>query len=278
MTDANKMSTRSNSTTGESSNDDRIIKMLREMNAKIDLNHKQLTKKVDEQKLCLREELNSTLSNFEQRIHSQISSSFQQQSLRIDVLEDKFHHQDRISKLEDIIIKGLPKMEKEDLLDTFAKIGLKIDFNHSIYSAVKNIIRIAAKSSSSTNQHHAQITSSVVLVTFVSQILKRDFMNKYFMHLNINLGDIGHSSTDRIFIVDNLTKANNLIQRQAHSLKVNGQIDKIQIRSGFVYVKYVGASNFAKIVNTNQLPNLVARINTSNGYVNNNIGNIALAP
>lgn len=269
MNEQIKTVTRSHGTSGNisdvSNSNNKILKLLNDMNAKIDTNHKHISKQLEEQKLYMHKEINKALKDFENHIGIEFSKKFDEHTGQLNAIETRCDHQERIMKLDDIIIKGIPKTQQENLLDIFSLIGSALGFEHDKYCAVKNIIRIGNMSGHSAAN---KVTTSFIIVTFGSQIFKREFMNKYYKRLNLNLGDIGYSLADRIYISDSLTKGNNVIQSLAHKLKTNGIIEKIQIRSGIVFVKYPGDAAFTKIENINQLPQVIDKINKPKSSLN----------
>ena len=54
--------------------------------------------------------------------------------------------------------------------------------------------------------------------------------------ININKSSLSQSSSDNIFIYQNLTPMNNKIVFHCRKLKRNGQIDKIYSRDGVIYI------------------------------------------
>ncbi|KAJ6642744.1 hypothetical protein Bhyg_07698 [Pseudolycoriella hygida] len=223
---------RSNSDLTKESNE--IYAMLSKLDKKMDTNLMQFNTEVDE----LQAELSAKFN--EQTKSIKINTMVHEQCERIDSVESSIADNERVSKLNDVIVRGIPYDSNENLLKILQATSDAIGFEDKLLLSVNNIFRLGSG-------------NKPILVQFVSNILKRQFMANYFVKLNLKLSDIGFTGNDsRIYCCDNLTSLNNSIHVKAVQLMKSDR--KIQTRNGFVYVKFPGGSNFVKVISLSDLP------------------------
>lgn len=92
-----------------------------------------------------------------------------------------------------------------------------------------------------------------ILLKFATPFLKQSFFNQYMKFKDLKLSDIGIKSSDRIYFCDNLTKKNSSLYKKAADMKATKQIEKIQVRNGFVRVMFTGSNVFKRIITENDL-------------------------
>lgn len=228
--------------------DDKMLSMMKKLNLKIDKNHVDIAAKIDQISTHHRDEFLENLREMESKMDDKLTKCFASSKCHVDYLTNIVENNERVAKLNDVILKGIPLNRKESLVTIFDQISLAIGFEAKC-SAVNIIIRLK-------NGSH-QIVSPI-LVKFVSAILKRDFMTKYYAHRDLKLSAIGLDSEDRIYASDNLTKRNFKIQMEAVKLLKDKKISKIHTRSGLVHVKFSGADEFSKILSLEEL-NMMSR-------------------
>lgn len=232
-----------------------ISVLLSKLDKKMDVNQKQfntkidnircdLSVKLDEQLINIRGEISSSLELFRSDIEANVNALVNEQSARIDSIVASAVDNDRISKLNDVIIRGVPYTSGEKLLSIFQSISKAIEFKPNAQYSVNDVFRLGNG-------------NKPILVQFVSQMLKRQFMVKYFSKKNLNLSHIGIvNSENRIYCSDNLSADHNNIYVRAVQLLRSQCLCKVNTRNGFVYVKYLDADNFVKINRISELPPL----------------------
>lgn len=199
-----------------------------------------------------RDELLDNLREMETKIDDKFTKKFASNTSQVDHLARTIENNERMAKLKNVVLKGIPSNHKENLVIVFDQISLAIGFETKS-SAVDIIIRSKKGSN--------QITSPI-LVKFVSAIMKRDFMTKYYTHRDLKLSGnwFGYR---RPYISDNLTKRNFEIQMKAVKMLKKKKNSKIHTRSGLVHVKFSGVDKFSKILNLDDL-NVMSRDTNEN--------------
>lgn len=223
--------------------DEKMLSMLTKLNMKIDKNHADIGAKIDQISTNHRDELSKNLCEMESKMDEKYTKSFATNTSHVDHLISIVENNERLTKLNDVVLKGIPTYQKENLVNVFDQISLAIGFEEKC-SAVNIIIRLKRGS----NQ-----IAPPILVKFVSAIKKRDFMTRYYTRRDLNLNAIGMKTTDRICATDNLTARNFKIQVEAVKMLKDNKISKIHIRSGLVHVQYNGAAEFIKIESIDDL-------------------------
>lgn len=157
-------------------------------------------------------------------------------STQFDELARVMENNERLSKLNDVILRGIPTNTNEALVTIFDQISLAIGFGAKS-SAVNNIFRFGNESATNRNMP--------IIVKFLTTISQQLFMSNYFAHAKLNLREIGCESDNRIYASHNLTKFNFEIQQLAVKMLKEQRITKIHTRAG--------ASGFVKILHPNEL-------------------------
>lgn len=221
-----------------------LCSLMVKLDKKVDSVRDDIAIKLDQQSANIHEDLLKSLDSFRANIETKVETMVIEQSERIDSIESSIDNIERISKLNDVIIRGVAYAQNEYLLDVFESISKAIGFKKNVNFSVNNIFRLKRNG------------NSPILVQFVSQLLKRQFMVKYFAKKNLNLSDIGHqNNNNRIYCSDNLTASNNRIYNKAVDLMKAKMIVKVHTRQGFVFVRYPDNENFVKINLLSDLPN-----------------------
>ncbi|KAJ6644633.1 hypothetical protein Bhyg_09602 [Pseudolycoriella hygida] len=225
--------------------DDKVYSLLKTLNLKIDKNHKRVGQQIDD--LCInhRDEVRKHLQEIESKMDDKIQKRLSFNASEMDRLASVVENNERLSKLNDVILKGIPNNRNEKLMDVFDRVSSVIGFE-TTSNSVNTILRLK----SGNNQ-----TSSPILVKFLSANSKQDFMMKYYAHRDLKLSAIGLDSEDRIYATHNLTKHNFELQLKAVQMLKEKKIVKIQIRAGLVYVKFNGTDDFKKLVHSSDLIN-----------------------
>lgn len=195
------------------SNND-LLKEIRSMGTRFDTVNERLEK--------LDHRLDNNVSDINNRI-SHVSESLS--AVNNETTKELVALTKRIDALEmnntkniDLIIKGIPCVDGENLQSMISAISRVINFNDE--QSITSIYRMKSTSTSVVNIRP-------VIVKFVNQHSRRLFHVKYFAFTKsdcLRLSHIGIGSDNRIFINENLSKQNLDLLRKAKKLKKDGKI------------------------------------------------------
>jgi hypothetical protein len=224
----------------------RLDSMETNMNKKIDAISHTIDEKLEKLRGDMKEDLKAELFPDIQRntdsiaAHSNTISDLQR---RIQHLE---HSAELNSKSNDLIMKGVPMLSRENTTTYYERAARTIGFAaNSIPRA--DVFRLGRKAANST-------VGPPILIKFMNKMDKSDFHNKYFKHLNLKLSDLGfESSEERIYISENLTKSCQTIFVEAKKLKREGKMSAVKTSFGAVFVKKLEGDNWMQI---NEISNL----------------------
>lgn len=227
----------------EQSDTDKIFVFLNKLDMKFDKISEDFKSNLDKQTIKVRNEFQKHLSEFDDKLVCVIK----EQSAKVCELESVNENNERISRLNDVVIKGVPFTQNEKLFEVFNKIAVAIKYDQSKFSSLNNLFRL--KSSSETR-------SQPILLQFSTQLLRREFMSKYFAHANLKLNHIGFTSENRIYACDNLTKQNNSILQKALAMVADKRLSKVRTRAGYVNVQLPNKTDFVLIKSVDDLDNV----------------------
>lgn len=253
--------TRSNSTSSSTSTSsdlskqktmDKICSMLKQLQQTVENNQKtsnekfsSLDTKMSSQNDIWKSELNSILANHLRESNNKYVKLTEKVSDIHKSVNDKFENLERQNRLNDILVRGVPMMDKENMYSLFDKMAKVLKFPYEKLYVLSSIFRLRNNSNSSSSN---STQPPPILIKFTTPIVKRIFFSQYMKFKGLKLNDIGFESTDRIYFTDNLTKCNSSLQKKATELKAMKLIDKIQIRNGLVYIKtFDSSSTYTKI-------------------------------
>lgn len=241
--------TRSTSTSGD---DDKIQQLISAMNERFD----KFDQKLDHQYTNLISECKK-LSEAISKVESGLSMHKEEVLERLNILEKFKNETVRYDRLNEILVKNVPQLKQESLIDLFTKISETIGFERDIYQSVDSIFRLG-------NQSKNHNRSPPILIKFTSQLLKRQFLSKYYVCGKLSLNNIGFESQDRVFINENLSPTVNNIYVRALLLKKNNLVEKVVTKSGCVYIKFPGKADLIKINSILDLPktSIISSINS----------------
>lgn len=242
--------TRSSSISGD---DDKIQQIISAMNERFD----KFDNKLDQQSTNLTNECKKLYEAIN-KIETGFFAHKEEVIGRINILENFRADTIRTDRLNDVIVKNVPQLKQENLQTMFENICETIGFQHDLYQSVNTMFRLGKLSKNG-------IRSPPILIKFTTQILKQEFLSKYFSFGKLCLRSFGFESDDRVYINENLSPAINNIYAKALSLKKNKLIDKVVTKSGYIFVKFPGRTDLIKISNLSELPKipLVASNTTS---------------
>lgn len=225
-----KTTTKTTSSNCDSDNIQLIMRSIMTLDTKIDGIRNDLSVEIGKH---VRNEFEKHSEHFTNKIFDVVNH----QTNKVNALEIEMENNERIARLNDVIIKGVPTNHKAKLVDVFGAICSTIGFSHSTITSINNMFRL-----SNTNTQ-----SSPILVQFATQLLKREFMSKYYSHGHLQLKHIGISSESRLYASDNLTKLNNSILQKSLQMVKKKLISKVRVRAGYVYVQSSNGNEFKQI-------------------------------
>lgn len=168
-------------------------------------------------------------------------------------LDDRIDLLERQSKLCDVVIKNIPYRRDENMKD------IVYDICHAIEFKSINAIKSAFRMSSNQNR------SNPIVVKFYDVDGKRDFMYGYFQHQQLNMGDVGFHTKQRIIICEALSRRNNEIFKKAMELKFNKVFWSVSTKNGLVYYRLEQKSRPSKISSLSSLNAFIPTGTSENG-------------
>lgn len=175
---------------------------------------------------------------------------------------------ERAHYLSDVIINGIPVLEKENAFSYFRSICDVISFQCGV-SAVSSVFRLPTRSTatnapaSSAGHVNVHKTSGPpIVVKFLNSDLSRQFISCYLKFKHLNLTHIGYSTPTRIFINENLTKSNRELFRYCLQLKHRHKSYLLQLftRHGIVYVKLAGSDKPVIVLSKKEIDNIITKL------------------
>lgn len=267
----NSRPTRSNSTSDSSTNKtndkldpsktpnsiDKVCVMLSKLQQTVEKNSKTsndkfsvLENKLTSQTDLWKTEMNKILSNHLNKCDTNYNSLASKVNIVEKTVSDHLELIERKNRLNEILIRGIPEKEKENLYGLYNKLAKAVKFPYEMAYVLSRIFRLKHKSSTESSSKNQ---APPILLKFVTPYLKQSFFKQYWKFKHLKLSDIGFDSADRIFLSDNLTKKNSILYKKAADLKSSNMVEKIHVRNGLVQVKYSGSSKFKLIMCENDL-------------------------
>lgn len=258
-TDSSKIKTNDKPDPSKSVNSiDRVCAMINKLQQTVEKNNKASNDKFSllEGKISTltdvwKSELNSMFSNHLKKCDTNYNSLSSKVTSMENLIVDKLEYMDRKNRQSEIIIRGIPANDNENLYALYNKLASVLKFPYEMAYVLSSIFRLNNKSSSASSAGIHQ--QPPILLKFTTPYLKQSFFKQYIQFNHLKLKDIGIDSNNRIFISDNLTKKNSLLYKKAMDMKTANIIDKIHVRNGLVQVKYNGSSKFNVIQCENDL-------------------------
>lgn len=188
----------------------------------------------------MREEFNSDLDDLQSTIESSIQkvdSEQKSQALRLARLEDSIARSQRNTEL---VISGIPVVVGESCVDIVLKIAVIIEsvVNKESITAFR-LNKTGGNSTGKRKRKGPNLSDNLpplILVKFPSPGVKSDYLKKYLIHSNLCLTDIGFSSSNRIFVKENLTPSNHKIFQRCGLAKRDKIISKYHTKNGICYL------------------------------------------
>lgn len=204
----------------------------------------------------LRGKVDSICTEFQSKIN-QVSAENASLRSTVEELQDSLV---RLNRQNQIVIRNVPAMQNEKLVDLFGSLSKTVKFNkcsefniyrHQERQTNKKTHRTRSQSSSSMLPVAAP--PPIIVVNFQNSWDKSNFIRCCLKAGELNLTSIGFSSPGRIFFGENLTKRNYMIFRKCSQMKKENKIFKLHTRNGLVYICRNQNSSFVPITQLEQL-------------------------
>lgn len=208
----------------------------------------------------LRGRVDSICTEFQTKIN-EISAENATLRTAMDDLQDSLIRQNRQNQ---IIIRNIPVLQNEKLVDIFGKLSKSAKFTKS---SELNIYRyqqrrdhdhdrnkqLRTRSQSSSSMASVAAPPPIIVVNFQNPWDKSNFVRCCLKAGELNLTSIGFASPGRIYFGENLTKRNYNIFRKCSQMKKDNKILKLHTRNGLVYICKQPNSPFVPITQLEQL-------------------------
>lgn len=132
---------------------------------------------------------------------------------------------DRKSQLSDLLVYGVPVVEKENLHTIFQKICAAIEFNF-VEGHLLKVFRLPNYKN-----------EGPIVLKFVSSTISNELFIKYLNKKNLNLTHLNFDIDRRVFIREGLTKTNAFIFSEALKLRRNGILASTYTRKGQILIR-----------------------------------------
>lgn len=208
--------------------------------------------------------------NFDKRLN-EMKAKVDSCSDRASIGEDDVQ---RITKLCELKIKGIPYTQGEKLLDLFTSIAQHVGFDLSQPNHMPVLSRIQSKKKD-TNE---MIQLPIIIVKFIAKHIRDGFYSLYLSKISstpLKTEHINLTPGNRVIICENLTATNHKIFSAAMQMKIDNKLAKVFTKDGLVLVKKTSDSKAHIIRSTRDLDLCLieAATTSSNSASNNNNGN-----
>lgn len=136
---------------------------------------------------------------------------------------------DRSTRINDLVISGIPFVDGENLLSYFHAWCRSFGYDERNFPLV-DIRRLSKGTMSAGNVY-------MVLLQFAITVQRNDFYSRYLRSRSLSLSGIGFSVNKRIFINENLGPALRALRSKALQLKKEGKLSSVYTRAGTLFVK-----------------------------------------
>jgi len=218
--------------------------MIRELDTKFSDRIEELRYSIDNIKDDIKNEFVTRISNNEGNIAAH--------EVRLAEVEDAIEslrsEAEAATKANDLIIKGVPMIANEcetDVVDIYCKIAVAIGYT-PVNIPHAEIFRMGRKISGAK-------FDPPLLLKFTNWLDRKTFHKRYFLRRNLNLSDVGFTTTQRIFITENLTKQNQHIYSAAMKLRYEKKLWAVSTSGGVVLVRRREGDRPTPVLSINEL-------------------------
>lgn len=197
--------------------------------------------------------LASQLSKFREEIASDMERLREENTLKFSTISstiDDINKQtssalDRSTRMNDLVISGIPFVDGENLLSYFHIWCRSLSYNESNFPLV-DIRRLSrGKMIAGTNY--------MILLQFAFTVQRNDFYSRYLRSRSLSLSELGFSVNNRIYINENLGPNIRALRSKAIQLKKEGKLDGVFSRHGILFIKRSGEQKEIAVSSENDL-------------------------
>lgn len=152
---------------------------------------------------------------------------------------------DRSSRMNDLIISGIPYVVGENLLSYFHTWCKTFGYAENNFPLV-DIRRLSRGNLAAGSVH-------MILLQFAISVQRNDFYSSYLRSRSLSLSDIGFSVNKRIYINENLGPNVRVLRSKALQLKKDGKLRAVFSRGGNLIVKRSGEETEITVLSESDL-------------------------
>lgn len=208
--------------------------------------------------------MNKKIDNLQQNVNVQLISLQNNVDSCTDRMNTSESNTQRIAKLNELKIKGIPYKPDEDLRAIFQSISHIVGYDINGPNRIPELFRIQPRNPAVSHS----IPLPTVIVKFVVKHIRDDFYSLYLKRVKTNplkTDEIQLSQGGRIIISENLTAANQQLFIQAMKFKYENKLAKVYTKDGLVQVKKANDSKPITIRLLRDLDLISSGAITSNG-------------
>ena len=202
--------------------------------------HKKLDRLLD-----LEEKRNAEINEMKSLIR-QLTESLKKNSETINNLRTELEETQQYQRINNLIIDGIPELEREDTSELVIKMGKAIGLDID-----RRDIDISHRLPKNKKQH------SPIIVKFTRRTVKTDILKNRRNLVNVSSNQIVKgSSNNKIYVNEHLTKRNQALFSSARKLKEEGLIIDVWIRDCKIFYKLNQDSAMRRISNAEDLEDI----------------------
>lgn len=172
-----------------------ILRKLLQECKKSGMDHELILNMIKNELDNIRSDMQNNVNKYKKVMNAQLEYILKKNEFLCNELQSAAEENRRNSDMYDVMLRGIPYEENEELLTLFSGVANAIGFEHDYSIALNDIFRV------STNKSQK---CAPILVKFKSVILKGEFMERYFQKDCLLLKDITTTSDNRrVYATDN---------------------------------------------------------------------------
>lgn len=206
-------------------------------------------------------ECKTIITAVDQRLTSQVN-------MNAEVAAASADNAERVSKLCELRIIGIPWSPTEDLSDIFNRIASIVGYDISSPLSWPFFYR-TTRIEKTTGVRSKQ---GSIILQFVAECAKSNFYGSYLRSTKSNkltLRSIGYDSNLRIYVSENLSKLNKTLFDEAYALKKANTIHQVYTANGIVQIRFKEGAKPYSVRNSSELKRIVSDNALSNNVHQN---------
>lgn len=192
----------------------------------------QAENRIDEKLLQLEDDFHKNLQKRDEYLEDRIGNL--EYTHAETVMEARIDYLERLALANELVIRGIPRKENENVNKICDMICESIGFNGK--NTIQECFRVTSKWNN-INDSSTKAFSPSIIIKFWSSSAKMGFFKLYIDKKSLCTTNIGFESPARIYVNENYTKKNFEIYRLACQLKAEGRIFQFHSFKGRISVK-----------------------------------------